>query len=415
MQGIDLPRRYFLLLLLFGESFGQSGSFKVVNLTGLARKSDAVVISRENLKSLMSIPKEQVPVLFSEGRMIPSQVDDLTRDGIWDELVFQVDMERNSSLELKVKWVSPANFPSNKERVNAFLGVRDNDQSEFKPSENELLPEDWHSGMAPQRYQNEGPVWESEQIAFRYLLDERHFCSVLGKNREVLLKDSLRILNSNPIKPESWGMEVLPYDSGMGAGGFALRAGENWYFLKSAGSTQFRKIASGPVRTVFDLLYEDWMAGETALNVRRRISIWAGKSSYKTELQISGFNGELDLAIGLSLPGQDILPSQLPLNKDYAALFWRRGQAHEDNGTLSLGLLLPASGIKGFSGLEKSQAAALQGSCYANFSISSGQSIDFQTFAVWEKSNERFSNAMNFRNLMQTEADYLESPLKVIP
>jgi len=79
----------------------QTRKFIISNISGVARQGDPVLISRENLLALMDIPEDKIPVLFQNDLLLPSQTDDLTEDGIWDELAFQVDMERNSSLEIK--------------------------------------------------------------------------------------------------------------------------------------------------------------------------------------------------------------------------------------------------------------------------------------------------------------------------
>jgi len=392
---------------------GQSGSFTISNPSALTRKSELIVLSRESLKALMEIPVGKLPSIYIDGRSIPSQTDDLTRDGLWDELVFQVDVERNSNIQVKVKWLNSAEAPVFKQLVRCHLGVKEAGANSFQKVENEILPDDWQAGKEPLRYQNEGPIWESEQIAFRHLFDERNFSTVLGKRVPGLFGDTLKISKGPEGEDSKWGKEVLPFDSGFGAGGFSIKLNGRWHTPGKTGTVQFKLLANGPVRAVFDLLYEDWMVEEMSLNVRKRISIMAGKSYYKTELQVSGFPGELELAAGISLPSDAGVPVRMSLRQDCFGAYWIRQQENEKSGSVGMGILIFSAGVNGFSESDKKGNEPVFHSCSGLCRISSGQAVDYLSFAAWDKALEGLSSGMNLRNLIQKEADLMEYPLKV--
>ncbi len=67
-----------------------------------------MLISRGVLRNLMAIPASETPVLYLGDEVIPSDTDDITGDGQWDELAFQLDIERNRSVQVKRRNQVPA-------------------------------------------------------------------------------------------------------------------------------------------------------------------------------------------------------------------------------------------------------------------------------------------------------------------
>lgn len=105
--------------------------------------AEPVTLSRSSVAEFVDIPSSESKWLSIriKGKEIPSQLDDLDRDGQWDELAFQIDIERNSTLELKLKWVEKSEQPIFPKRVEAFLGVSDNQNGKFESRQMEICPE----------------------------------------------------------------------------------------------------------------------------------------------------------------------------------------------------------------------------------------------------------------------------------
>ena len=60
-----------------------------------------------------------------------------------------------------------------------------------------------------------------------------------------------------------------------------------------------RIIANGPIRTIFELEYEPWQAGERTFTQTRRITVDAGQNLYREELTFdSAENAPLEYAVG---------------------------------------------------------------------------------------------------------------------
>ena len=85
----------------------------IVNPSDLPRTDEAVVVTRDKLASVVTMNSVGlVPILKnSKGIDIPSQLDDLDKDGKWDELFFLVDIEPNATEEITVSFVEKNSAP----------------------------------------------------------------------------------------------------------------------------------------------------------------------------------------------------------------------------------------------------------------------------------------------------------------
>jgi hypothetical protein len=389
----------------------QGSRFLVQNPSGVSRKADAVVISRLILKDLISIPEKKVAALYINDKLIPSQLDDLNGDGQWDELAFQVDMERNSELEVRVKWFSAENTPVCPTKVHAGLWKSEGKSGKFSLVKNELLPEisDGNSQQWPYRFG--GPLWESEKVAYRCLLESGSFISALAKSSHTLLMDTLQL----DAGPQKWGSEVLAFDSGMGLGGFAFQSGSEFRRVSQAGASFYRQLANGPVRAVFDLIHEDWQLEDRPVNVRQRISIWAGQQGFKSELSFTGLDQPREVVINFPVLQSVASAELVSINKAFSALFWHGSLDEKIHNRFGAGLLFPRSQLAGL--LADQQKSSLPGKKGQNsgvrFKLSSGQVLEYFIFTGWEKENEYFGNSVQFRNVIAEHGNYLEYPLKI--
>lgn len=418
-----MHRGLFLLpaLLMALLASGQSGRFTLRNASGVARTGDPFILTRQSLRSICSIPgaeEGKVPVLSADGKEIPCQTDDLNGDGVWDELVFQVTMERNTSLSFRIRWTPAAKAPVFTGQTRARLGVRDQSTGKYSMVREEIRPDGWTKELHPGHYQLGGPVWENDKIAFRNFFDARNTTHILGKTTGNLIADTLAAEGASTERMQPWGMLLADTLPSLGAGGFALMLGERPVALRETESASYRLIADGPVRSVFELVYEGWKVAGQSYNVRHRISIWAGKYGYSAELTFTGLANAGLLAVGTSVagyPGQALQQSNTPRFASLCSHGKRGGGA----GFVGTGILFHKKDFKGY-GETPSPAVAPKGdtishSRYALLHIRGGEPLEYWFFAGWEKTSERFSSSRYFLDMVQEEADRREHPLSLIP
>jgi hypothetical protein len=260
----------------------------------------------------------------------------------------------------------------------------------------------------------EGPGWENDKVAFRNYFDSRNGIDIFGKTTSRLVLDSVdgSYLDYHHICP--WGMDILKVGPSLGAAAFALVDKGNLFPLQQTGSAFYRQISNGPVRSVFELIYEGWKVGDEPLNAKQRISIWAGKYWYSNEVTITGFSGQRELAIGivnLKNPNPAIYNTH---NKKYLSLASHARQSENDD-FLGMGILFQSAVFSGYGEAPKiqpwPQKDTVSHTFYGKIKIRSGEPAQYQFFAAWEKTEARFGNARYFLDLIQEEADRREFPL----
>lgn len=412
--------RYLLLLCLFGPlsvSFGQSGKFIVTNQSGVSRKEDPMVIGRDALSGFMDLPTDQkVPVVLVAGKEVPSQLDDLNGDGVWDELAFQIDIERNSKEEVKVKWVSSDKAPVYPRRTAAKLGVRSNQDGKFSSVTKEFRPENWTARQQPARYQMEGPCWENDKVVFRNFFDVRNTNEVFGKLTNQIVVDTLGQSGSDFHSMGPSVMNILHAGPSMGLGGIAFIHNGLPFPIRNTTSAFYREVSVGPVRSVIELIYEGWQVENQNLNVKERISIWAGKFWFKTEVVITGFTGDKEIAVGISNIKNSSPAIYQTNNTGFSSLAGHARQS-ENADMLGIGLLFANAVFNGYGEAPRLPVNpgldTLSDSYFAKLKIRSGQPVEYLSFAAWEKTDPKFANSRYFLDLIQEEADRKANPLKI--
>lgn len=407
----------FLLWIPFWSG-AQSGKMVITNSTGVTLTEEPVILSRLALAQFVDIPNSNGKFLLlrQNGKEIPSQLDDLDRDGQWDELAFQLTLERNSQVEIKLKWVEKEELPNFPRRVQAFLGVSEKRDGNYESRTMEFCPENLIPGEQPPRYHMDGPIWENDKVGFRYFLDPRNVADVFGKTTATLKLDSIGLSNTHFTRKQAWGMRILDAESGLGIGGLALVEKNVPNPIRKTEPTQYFLLANGPCRAVFDLISENWEVNGTKYQLRQKISIWAGKYGYQNEILLSGYVGIKTLAVGLGGPKIMEQATYKTLNPLFSTLFLH-GPQSENKDMLGLGIMFSGKAYDGYGETEKydhvpQSLDSLHNSHFVQLKVKSGQPVTVYVFAGWEKSEPKFSNARYFLDSIQEEADRKEVVLK---
>jgi unsaturated chondroitin disaccharide hydrolase len=207
---------------------------------------------------------------------LPSQVDDLDGDGKGDEIAFQIDLGPRQTRVVTISY-------GDQERI-------------------------WRlRGDYPQRTaalfsrKIEGLGWESERVAFRIYFDARNAIDLYGKRRPTL---QLAMFASpdyayHDESPE--GRDIYGVGDAIGIGSVAALVDGKAVKVARVKERKWRIISSGPVRTIVELEYEGWDTGPKILNLRSRITQWAGERGFT---QTVTANSGDDFAFVTGLPAK---------------------------------------------------------------------------------------------------------------
>ena len=194
------------------------------------------------------------PDLALQGtEILPIQADDLNKDGKPDELVFLATLEPQDTKEYMV--------------IKNAYGF-------YSPSRS-------YAGIYVKGF--EGVGWESDRLAFRLYWDERNAVDVFCKKKPVLGLKQYAKPGVNYHQDTPWGMDVLKVGPSLGAGGFGVWLEDKVQKVTKA-ERNFEVIADGPIRSIIDLEYTNWVVDKRKFDLTVRIAITAGQKWSMVEL-----------------------------------------------------------------------------------------------------------------------------------
>jgi len=144
-------------------------------------------------------------------REIPSQCDDLTGDGISDELFFLADFEAGQTLDFEIKTVNER--PEYQQGTQAFLKVQSGGSFKNGVYQDGIGEEKVETLDIPNKQVQgsgwahiEGPVWESDLVGYRIYLDACNRVDIFGKSKPNLILDAI---SENYHEVQPWGTDIL--------------------------------------------------------------------------------------------------------------------------------------------------------------------------------------------------------------
>jgi unsaturated chondroitin disaccharide hydrolase len=186
---------------------------------------------------------------------LPSQADDLDGDGKADELVFQIDLGPHQTSIVTVSY-------GDQGRIWRLRG--DYEQRTAALFSRKI----------------EGLGWESERVAFRVYFDPRNAIDLYGKRRPTLQLGMYASPDYSYHDESPEGRDIYKVGDAIGIGSVAAMVDGKTIKVAEVKERKWRIFASGPVRTVVELEYNGWNAGGKLIDLRSRITIWAGERGF---------------------------------------------------------------------------------------------------------------------------------------
>ncbi len=183
-----------------------------------------------------------------------------------------------------------------------------------------------------------------------------------------------------------------------GCGGLGIWDGKRLFV--SSNFSAWKVIATGPIRSVFELAYDAWDAGGRKVTEVKRISIDAGSNFSRVESTFTA-NGPAPLTIGVGIAKRD---GEECVTRDLKAgwlAYWEPVQGK--NGNTACALVFPA-GVKEFTNDEANLLAIAQ--------AKPGQPFVHYLGAGWSKSGD-FPDSSSWNDYVRKFALGLKSPLVI--
>lgn len=275
-----------LLLSLASFTQAQEKTYRIEIVNNWAEdKTDApVVISVADLSP--SFPVRSVVV--SDGNLeIPSQLDDLNKDGQSEEIAFVLDIPARSTRTVQVTLSAEESTRSYPARVFAEMLLR-GDNGKHQPIYSLTVP---GTSDIYNLLHHHGPAFESELVAYRIYFDKKQTVDIYGKFTKGLEIEESQFYPTDEQLARGFGDDVLRVSGSCGVGALKGWNGTKAIHIEPVERRTESVLATGPVRTVVDVDVKDWEYQGTSLNMKVRYLLYAGHRD--CEVQVS-FDHPLD-------------------------------------------------------------------------------------------------------------------------
>lgn len=360
---------------------------RVENPLPLAREDEVVALDWAELRThLPALGEANVRVrdAASEQEVI-TQLFDEDADGQPDELLFLVSLWPNETRSYAVEAAPSALEPE------ARVYVRHDEE-------------------------RDDVAWESDRIAFRAYGQGLWQASAY----EPLVSSGIDVWPKRvrDLILERWyaeGHDAYHLDTGegadffsvgptLGAGGTAIWRDGQLYRAENFAS--YRIIANGPIRAVFELIYEPWMAGDIEVEQVKRITIDAGQNLFREESTFSKSTPEaLPYVVGFVERSGSVGSMSRAQPWAWLSLWGPVERTNGGHGALGIAVLLPEDR------LEAVREAA--GHYLAVTAATPGEPVTHYIGAGWTASGD-FDTVEDWWTYLDTFAQRLNAPLQVI-
>lgn len=364
-------------------------------------------------------------LLTNNGDTIVYQLDDLNKDGEWDELSFLYSMKGRKSDTLKLELVSRNEFPVFNNKTNIIYG-RLNSKGVIAQYDKDKYAKHYLPRGKDYPYQMDGPTWENNKIAFRHYFDGRNCRDIFGKTVNKLLMDTVGInKHGRPQNTYSsmnnWGRDILTVGQSLGIGGTALLMKDTLIragilindTVNNIDSTYFEKITTGPVRSIFKLKYKGWNIYNKKINVEETITINAGEYGYYNKISCYDVLEGAFITTGLVNIETNKKPNTFNYSDKLFVISSYDKQANNRETYLGMSIILPLENYKDIFNANDVKSNIKDTWC---ISMVPNKNNEYWYYACagWEKTDSIFKNEEDYNNMIKNVAMKLANPIQII-
>ena len=366
-----------------------------------ARPSETITIPwTEVNRALPGALLQKIAVKDAAGKVLPYQVTNVApqakdpkNEGIaYGELIFQHDFapgEKKATFTVeKIDAVAPV-FPS---KVSArYIQERLDDFA-----------------------------WENDKVAHRTYGPALAAPAAEGSGKEVLVTSGMDIWFKRVPYPivdrwynkghdhyhhdEGEGIDMYNVGGSRGNGGTGVWDGKQLYI--GANYSAWKVIANGPLRAIFELTYDAWIAAGVKVSEVKRFTVDAGHYFDQVDSTFT-FAGpqQLDVAVGINKTpadkGQEAKVGFTQVAADGALIQWVEQRS---NGAFGAAIILPSASKDGFAE-DKRNALILA-------PVVAGKPLRYYVGAAWTRSGD-FKSEQDWQRYVAAEAARSRSPVTV--
>ena len=269
------------LLLCTSMLSAESINIYVTNPNKAELKNAPVVVTLDKYKKISTNKRANLAAIVG-GKQISSQLDDLNKDGVPDELVFLLDLKAGQTRTVTLKTIAANQRDSFPTEVYADLISKTKDGKmefikEISSTKNDMYNKMHHHGVA----------FESALIAYRIYFDNKSTIDLYGKKKQQLELATTEWYPTDKQAAAGYGDDVLRVFSTVGIGTV-----KGWNGTKATHIDKFDKrtqriVAAGKLRTVVESEVQGWQYEDKKIDMTVRYILYARHRDVVAEVRAS--------------------------------------------------------------------------------------------------------------------------------
>lgn len=291
------PLILMMSLLAVNAAAQRTISVTVTNNSGLPKTSEPVVISLKD----MGVDVKSAFVDVDE-QETACQLDDIDRDGHFDELCFLADVDGKSTKTFIVTLYDKGTPQQYESKVYAELMLRNNKIKAKNKQDLYISELTVNKGVNPyQSVNHHGVAFENELLCMRIYFDHRQTVDLYGKYHKRLELKETQFYPDEEQKKAGYGDDILFVGSSYGLGALRGWNGKAQTMLTDVDRRSQRIIASGPLRAIVEIEDFGWtpQPGMKPINMKTHYTLYAGHRDCMVRVMFSQPVDSCHFATGL--------------------------------------------------------------------------------------------------------------------
>ncbi len=375
----------------------QEVRISVENPSNTARRNEPVAIAWGDVgQRLKGVSLDKLRLIDDRQRSCAFQIDDLDRDGTFDELAFTLDIGPKQTRQFILT--------ANADTLPLPTGPFRTDIANYKRIGGKPTPLDDDDGpgllRSESQYVFDGIGWESELIGYRLYLDERNAVDIQAKRIPGLHWKYIGTSAVNYQLDAYWGMDVLHVGAALGVGGMGFWLNDSVAHPYKLDRRRARVIARGPVRAVVRVDYYGWDLGSEKVDLTSFFLIYGGDRTTEHRIALQVGKTPKTLATGIV----QHLNAQARWNSSQATLLTLGAQSRTNDSLLMALTFSPSSVLKKTED-DSNHLVLLR--------LEHGKPLVYYISAYWQGESGRMWNEERIRRFLENRSRRLNEPLSL--
>jgi hypothetical protein len=379
----------------------------VTNTSEFDLTEKPLIIQRSQIEEVTGkLRDDDVVLLTTDGGILflPSQQDDMSGDGKWDEFFTLVNISAGERKTFSIVVKRPEHAPTFNIRTKIHFADKNNPSKIFTTADR---LKNWDTRTTQQYFQFEGPGWENDVVGFRNYFDARNGIDIWGKTTSEMVLAGVGLAGGpNYHEMQPWGMDILRVGNSLGAGAIALETPDGLYRIGPDGKGTYHLVGEGPLRSTFDLRFEAVPLKNRLIDINHRICIIAGKPWYKSVVTTKGAEGLKLIAGIVNLDSEQLYSDS---GNGYAYMFTHDNQGYVGE-KLGLAIIVPQQSIQVHT--APNEGAGITHTYYASMDISDKPNVYF-FMAGWEHQDNRWADLNSFEEGVNEQGRLIAAKLEL--